>query len=67
MLKLWLQRTGFCEVQVIDVSPTTVNEQRQTAWMTFESLADFLDPVNANRTLEGHPAPVRAMLVARKN
>lgn len=67
MLKLWLQRTGFCEVQVIDVSPTTVNEQRQTAWMTFESLADFLDPVNPNRTLEGHPAPVRAMLVARKN
>ena len=66
MLKLWLQRTGFRDVQVIDVSPTTIEEQRRTAWMTFESLADFLDPADPDRTIEGHPAPVRAMLLARK-
>jgi tRNA (mo5U34)-methyltransferase len=66
MLKLWLQRTGFRDLQVIDASPTTVAEQRRTDWMTFESLADFLDPADPNRTFEGHPAPVRVMIVARK-
>ena len=66
MLKLWLQRTGFRDVQVIDVSPTTIEEQRRTDWMTFESLADFLNPTDPNRTIEGHPAPVRAMILASK-
>ena len=66
MLKLWLQRTGFRDARVIDVSATSMEEQRRTDWMTFESLADFLDPVNPNRTVEGHPAPVRVMILARK-
>ena len=66
MLKLWLQRTGFRDAQVVDVSPTTKEEQRRTDWMTFESLADFLDPADPNRTIEGHPAPVRVMILARK-
>ena len=66
MLMLWLKRTGFHDAEVIDLSPTTSAEQRKTGWMTFESLADFLDPADPRRTIEGHPAPVRAMLVARK-
>ena len=66
MLRRWLQRTGFRDVQVIDVSPTTTKEQRRTDWMTFESLTDFLDPADRNRTIEGHPAPVRVMILARK-
>lgn len=66
MLKLWLKRTGFRDLQVIDVSPTTTEEQRRTDWMTFESLADFLDPADPKRTIEGHPAPARAMILARK-
>ena len=66
MLLLWLKRTGFKDVQVIDVSATTVAEQRRTEWMTFESLADFLDPADVHRTIESYPAPVRAMIVARK-
>ena len=66
MLLLWLKRTGFQDVEVIDVSTTTIAEQRRTEWMTFESLADYLDPADANRTIESYPAPVRAMIVARK-
>ena len=66
MLLLWLKRTGFLDVHVIDVSATTITEQRRTEWMTFESLADYLDPADANRTVESYPAPVRAMIVARK-
>jgi tRNA (mo5U34)-methyltransferase len=66
MLLRWLTRVGFRDLQVIDVSATTSAEQRRTDWMTFESLADFLDPADPTRTLEGYPAPTRAMLTARR-
>jgi tRNA (mo5U34)-methyltransferase len=66
MLLLWLSRTGFRDPQILDISPTTTNEQRRTDWMTFESLSDFLDPTDSNRTIEGYPAPVRVMISARK-
>jgi len=66
MLQLWLRRCGFKDIQVIDVARTTFEEQRRTGWMTFESLADFLDPNDSMRTIEGYPAPVRAMILARK-
>ncbi len=63
-LQLWLQKAGFRDVQVVDVTPTTIDEQRQTGWMTFDSLSQALSPANAALTVEGHPAPVRAVLVA---
>ncbi|MEM8733545.1 MAG: tRNA 5-methoxyuridine(34)/uridine 5-oxyacetic acid(34) synthase CmoB [Planctomycetota bacterium] len=66
MLENWLLRTGFRDIQRIDVSTTTLEEQRKTSWMTFESLADFLDPEDRSKTIEGYPAPRRAMLVARR-
>lgn len=65
MLSLWLQRAGFKNINVVDVSPTSTGEQRTTEWMRFESLADFLDPHDPNRTIEGYPAPVRAILTAQ--
>ncbi len=61
----WLKRAGFREIRVVDVTPTSVEEQRATPWMRFESLADFLDPEDPSRTVEGHPAPCRAILLAR--
>ena len=66
MLETLLKRTGFADVRTVDVTITTPDEQRVTPWMTFQSLADFLDPDDASRTVEGHPAPTRAILVARK-
>lgn len=57
---------GYGDVRVADVSPTTTAEQRRTTWMTFQSLADFLDSDDPSRTVEGHPAPVRAVVIARK-
>ncbi|MEQ7871863.1 tRNA 5-methoxyuridine(34)/uridine 5-oxyacetic acid(34) synthase CmoB [Chromohalobacter salexigens] len=62
----WLERCGFENVRVVDEAPTSLAEQRSTEWMTFHSLADFLDPEDATLTLEGYPAPRRAVLVARK-
>ena len=62
----WLKRCGFKNIQLIDVSKTTPKEQRQTEWMTFNSLPDFLDPDNQDLTCEGLPAPMRAIVVAQK-
>ncbi|MFO6355639.1 DUF1698 domain-containing protein, partial [Pseudomonas aeruginosa] len=44
----------------------SVEEQRSTEWMRFQSLPEFLDPQDRSRTVEGLPAPMRATLVARK-
>jgi tRNA (mo5U34)-methyltransferase len=66
LLARWLRESGFDDLTVLDVSPTTLQEQRRTAWMRFESLADFLDPDDPGRTVEGYPAPLRASLRARR-
>ncbi len=60
----WLRRLGFRDVRVVDVTPTTTDEQRATEWMRFESLRDYLDPANPRLTVEGLPAPIRATLLA---
>lgn len=60
----WLNRCGFKSVQIIDSSITTVEEQRSTEWMQFESLADCLDADDSQFTVEGLPAPRRAVLLA---
>jgi tRNA (mo5U34)-methyltransferase len=65
-LAVWLQRAGFENVRVAGISTTTVEEQRSTDWMQFESLHDFLDADDAGSTIEGHPAPVRAVFIATK-
>ncbi|MES2819861.1 MAG: tRNA 5-methoxyuridine(34)/uridine 5-oxyacetic acid(34) synthase CmoB [Pseudomonadota bacterium] len=65
-LELWLRRAGFNAVRCVDVSLTGVDEQRSTEWMRYQSLPDFLDPNDPSRTQEGLPAPMRAVLVARK-
>lgn len=63
-LQTWLLRCGYKDVNVHDQSVTTTDEQRSTEWMTFESLADALDPNDPTRTIEGWPAPRRALITA---
>ena len=50
--------------RLIDLTTTTLQEQRQTEWMRFYSLNQALDTDNHGLTIEGHPAPVRAMVLA---
>jgi tRNA (mo5U34)-methyltransferase len=64
LLQVLLERVGFTKVRTVDVTATTCDEQRSTEWMTFESLADFLDPADSGLTIEGYPAPRRAILIA---
>lgn len=59
-----LERAGFKEIRVVDINQTSIEEQRKTDWMTFDSLEDFLDPEDHNKTIEGYPAPKRATLIA---
>jgi tRNA (mo5U34)-methyltransferase len=65
-LHSWLAEAGFADADVVDVSPTTTAEQRTTAWMPYESLAAALDPDDPSRTVEGYPAPKRAVIIARR-
>lgn len=61
----WLERAGFIDPRVIDVTQTTVDEQRATAWMPFDSLREALNPDDASLTIEGLPAPTRAIVLCR--
>lgn len=62
----WLRKCGFKNPQCVDQNITSLEEQRVTSWMEFQSLSDFLDPKDPSKTIEGHPAPLRAVFVAQK-
>ena len=62
----WLRAAGFATVHLVDRSVTTAVEQRSTPWMTYQSLADALDPADPTRTVEGYPAPERAVMIASR-
>tara|TARA_R110002111_G_scaffold89368_4_gene139095 strand:+ start:3127 stop:4119 length:993 start_codon:yes stop_codon:yes gene_type:complete len=62
----WLERTGFRNARVVDVSKTSIEEQRSTDWMRFNSLQDFLNPDDPGKTIEGYPGPKRATIIAEK-
>jgi tRNA (mo5U34)-methyltransferase len=64
-LQRWLDRLGL-ESHCANVAPTTPEEQRTTPWMPFESLREALAPDDESLTVEGLPAPHRALLVAEK-
>jgi len=62
----WMQRCGFEQIKVVDIKQTSIAEQRSTQWMNYESLSDFLDPEDPDKTIEGYPAPRRATFIATK-
>lgn len=63
-LTIWLEECGLENVRVVDLNQTSIEEQRRTEWMPYESLPNFLDPNDHNKTIEGHPAPLRAVVIA---
>lgn len=62
----WLKQAGF-QAKLVDITKTTSEEQRATHWIgeNTQSLEDFLDPNNDNLTIEGLPAPKRAIFICR--
>ncbi|MCF6247035.1 MAG: tRNA 5-methoxyuridine(34)/uridine 5-oxyacetic acid(34) synthase CmoB [Desulfobacula sp.] len=63
-MESWLLRAGFTNIRCVDVTKTSVKEQRKTKWISTETLKDFLDPNDSEKTIEGYPAPVRAIFIA---
>lgn len=61
----WLTKMGFEDPTVVDTNQTALDEQRSTEWKPGKSLADYLDPNDRNLTVEGHPAPIRATIIAK--
>ena len=64
-LASWLSKCGFSDIKVVDTNTTQLQEQRRTDWMLWQSLQDFLDPDDRSKTIEGHPAPLRAIITAQ--
>lgn len=62
----WLGKSGFTNIRCVDEAVTTLEEQRKTDWLDNESLIDFLDPTDQHKTVEGYPAPKRAVIIANK-
>lgn len=60
----WLKRCGFVNVTLVDENATSFEEQRSTEWMQFHSLENFLDKADPSKTIEGYPAPLRAIFTA---
>jgi len=65
-MKNWLIKAKFKHVEIVFDELLTNEEQRVTSWSGGASLEDFLDPTNKNLTIEGHPAPRRAAVIAYK-
>ena len=63
-MESWLLRAGFINIRCVDVTKTSLEEQRKTRWIHTETLKDFLDPNDPDKTIEGYPAPVRAIFIA---
>ena len=65
-LKNWCYRAEFEEIEVIAIVKTEHEEQRKTEWINTQSLSDFLDKDDHNKTVEGYPAPKRVYLKAKR-
>jgi len=60
----WLEKAGLRDPEIVDINVTSTEEQRTTDWMTFHSLEQFLNPEDHSQSIEGHPAPKRAIVSA---
>ena len=65
-LESLMKRAGFSSTELHTFGPLSTHEQRTTEWAPFESLADFLDPTDPARTIEGYPAPHTALVVGKR-
>ncbi len=65
-LERWLGRCGFANIRLVNECMTDSVEQRKTDWMPFDSFTDSLDSDNPALTIEGYPAPKRAIFIAEK-
>ncbi|HMO17215.1 MAG TPA: tRNA 5-methoxyuridine(34)/uridine 5-oxyacetic acid(34) synthase CmoB [Oligoflexia bacterium] len=63
-LNAMCQRAGFRKIELISMRYVGLEEQARREYAPYESLSDFLDPIDRSKTIEGYPAPARAIIVA---
>ena len=66
LVETWFDKAGFENCTLLNTHATTIAEQRTTHWMPYHSLSEWLDPADACKTIEGYPAPNRAIFRAYK-
>jgi len=66
LLESWLSQCGYQNIQLQNIQTTEPEEQRATEWTKNFSLKNFLDPNDLSKTIEGYPAPTRAIFCAEK-
>ncbi|MCY4643588.1 MAG: tRNA 5-methoxyuridine(34)/uridine 5-oxyacetic acid(34) synthase CmoB [Bacteriovoracales bacterium] len=62
----WMKKSLFTDIEVISTEWEGESEQRSTPWSAPVSYRDFLNPRDKNKTVEGHPAPLRFIVQGRK-
>lgn len=65
LLRVWLKRVGFGDIEIVDQSVTTSDEQHRTPWSPGHSLAEGLDPADPSKTIEGYPGCRRVVVRCR--
>jgi tRNA (mo5U34)-methyltransferase len=63
-LERWINDAGFNSIRTVSVEVTSRSEQRSTQWMPSYSLKEALNPDDSSLTVEGHPRPLRAVVLA---
>ena len=66
LVQSWLHDSDYINIQLHSIQTTTLDEQRATSWMQNYSLVNFLDSNDHSKTIEGHPAPKRAIFSAQR-
>ncbi len=62
----WCEEAGLNNIKIKSLVPSSTLEQRRTEYAPYQSLSDFLDAQNPERTVEGHPAPWRVIVMAER-
>jgi tRNA (mo5U34)-methyltransferase len=62
----FLKRSGFRDIRCVSDVLHLPEEQRSTPWNPAPSFSEFLSTENPHKTIEGYPAPRRAILTARR-
>ncbi|XNM60596.1 DUF1698 domain-containing protein [Escherichia coli] len=62
-LKNSLKKCRFVDIRIADVSVTTTEEQRRTNGWLLNRWPISSTPHNPSKTVEGYPAPKRAVLI----
>lgn len=65
-MRAFLDRNKFVNVETVAVNKHLAEEQRTTDWNPGPSYENFVGAENPDLTLEGHPPPYRAIILAEK-